>query len=733
MTTGAAQVMTSVELEVEATSGKDVGEITNEQLESVHAGACAAPGGLGADLERRKRGIELLSELLRRRAREKLSCVREDQRIWRDDLKKRSRQRQRLAKKERMAQQQLKLGNPPGGHGVELGTKNRPCNRKVGWSVQEEIPEETGKEWRKYEQDKCRKVLLTFGAGEWNRIQGCLLEEHKQLVHGVNDIRNLTYTFLVALRENQEKQQEAKAPKKEGGGGGRQPVQSKEDAFLARKIAEFESEGAKRILDLTNEWPKIDKLGLSWLRKLRLLDLIRDAALMGRDEERRQEFDDAMATISESSPPVDWWSIAADKALLLGVYKHGYGSFDKIREDPEYASAFTPDERNIEENLRKKEQFRHKPGCNCVSCAHTRNKKRKAEAEGGNAGGPPGEGEEGNGAENGGGAEDDARVGWPSVDTLTKRLKRMVEVFARQLRKMENKSAQKTHNDRRSSEWTKKDRFTLAQCGMRWGLVHDEGPAQPDWAAMRDLSGLTKKSEEQIEACFLGLVEEAEHILQNAKRKGGGGEGEGEGDGEDGGGKREDAILTPITAARLFDRIELMDLLKQMAADAAWDWQINRSLQGLPSWWDQLEHDRMLVNGVLKHGAGKWEDIWLELKEEGAPVAEEGESHGENFQEDKVPTILQKRLKQVTGTYQRRKAEMDKRVLVGELTTREVVKEEEGRRRQQVSGLGRGGVKRKGGSGGARRPKRRKGPAGGDGLVEAAADALRVLEGEDGP
>ena len=94
---------------------------------------------------------------------------------------------------------------------------------------------------------------------------------------------------------------------------------------------------------------------------------------------------------------------------------------------------------------------------------------------------------------------------------------------------------------------------------------------------------------------------------------------------------------------------------------------------------------------------------------------------------------MQKRLKQVTGTYQRRKAEMDKRVLVGELTTREVVKEEEGRRRQQVSGLGRGGVKRKGGSGGARRPKRRKGPAGGDGLVEAAADALRVLEGEDGP
>ena len=120
MTTGAAQVMTSVELEVEATSGKDVGEITNETLESVHAGACAAPSGLGADLERRKRGIELLSELLRRRAREKLSCVREDQRIWRDDLKKRSRQRQRLAKKERMAQQQLKLGNPPG-YGVELG------------------------------------------------------------------------------------------------------------------------------------------------------------------------------------------------------------------------------------------------------------------------------------------------------------------------------------------------------------------------------------------------------------------------------------------------------------------------------------------------------------------------------------------------------------------------------------------------------------------------------------
>ena len=150
---------------------------------------------------------------------------------------------------------------------------------------------------------------------------------------------------------------------------------------------------------------------------------------------------------------------------------------------------------------------------------------------------------------------------------------------------------------------------------------------------------------------------------------------------------KEDFILTPITAARLFDRIELMERMRAIDKDENWDWVSNRNLQSLPGWWEQETHDRLLVEGVLKHGAGKWEEIWADLREEEEPIREEGDKDGnEKFQEDKIPTIFPKRLKQIIKSYNNFKASSDERVLVGTLTTRDVIKEDEINRRDRARG-----------------------------------------------
>ena len=508
----------------------DLSEVATEKLEAVYDGALKAERGLGSDLAKRKRGVEIMAELLMRQSKAKLLCYHANQRKWREDLRRRSRQKSKRAKLASLA---------------EAGIVKKSKSKKDGWSTVEEIPELTSKEWKKYEQDKARKTLLTYGLDEWGKIQQQLLDEQKLLVHGISDFRNLGYTFLMALRDQLYPSEDKGEKKGENGAGtgkdgddqagvSGSPLtakfppakgakatyhQAKEEVFLSKKLLQLEGEGATSIVSLTHEWPKIDKLGVSWVRKLRLLDLIREANLLYRDESRRHQFENALVTISESSPPIYWWSKAADQALVFGVYKHGYGNFDKVRHDPEYKEAFTPDPEVIAENMKKKEIFRHKEGCNCVSCVHTRRKRERQEKEGNEAGAAIQGGEEGkaNGAPGSGGPPDAAEE-WPSVDTLTKRLKRMVEIFAKNQKAHEKIEFQKQQDAQKSQEWTKKDRFILAQSIMRWG-THLTEDREIDWESMTNLSSLTKKNEESIMECFHGLVKEAKSILEDSKKQ----------------------------------------------------------------------------------------------------------------------------------------------------------------------------------------------------------------------
>ena len=122
-----------------------------------------------------------------------------------------------------------------------------------------------------------------------------------------------------------------------------------------------------------------------------------------------------------------------------------------------------------------------------------------------------------------------------------------------------------------------------------------------------------------------------------------------------------DTVLTPITAQRLLDRIQLMTLLRSMVKDENYSWSISRQLQGLPIWWKSHKsdldptHDRCLVDLILKHGAGKWEDIQKELEEERMADEVIEEEDEDEDQDIAIPstTVLQKRLKQIISSYKK--------------------------------------------------------------------------------
>ena len=54
-----------------------------------------------------------------------------------------------------------------------------------------------------------------------------------------------------------------------------------------------------------------------------------------------------------------------------------------------------------------------------------------------------------------------------------------------------------------------------------------------------------------------------------------------------------------------------MLILREILSSPDWQWDVPAPMQsqGLPSWWNPRFHDAMLVQGVIKHGMGKWKLI----------------------------------------------------------------------------------------------------------------------------
>ena len=77
------------------------------------------------------------------------------------------------------------------------------------------------------------------------------------------------------------------------------------------------------------DWP-IAKSAAMWARRIVQLDILR-RAVRARGEERLLE---GLAG-QTGKPLAPWWTFEDDLDLLRGTYRHGYGNFEAMRNDPE--------------------------------------------------------------------------------------------------------------------------------------------------------------------------------------------------------------------------------------------------------------------------------------------------------------------------------------------------------------------------------------------------------------
>ena len=65
-----------------------------------------------------------------------------------------------------------------------------------------------------------------------------------------------------------------------------------------------------------------------WVKRLRLLELLKDGIALCTGADTKDWARGVVEAIPDLVEPVFWWGFTQDVALMQGVHKHGYGSYD---------------------------------------------------------------------------------------------------------------------------------------------------------------------------------------------------------------------------------------------------------------------------------------------------------------------------------------------------------------------------------------------------------------------
>lgn len=94
------------------------------------------------------------------------------------------------------------------------------------------------------------------------------------------------------------------------------------------------------VTERVGEFDKVEKNASVWLKRLKLLDSLADVVRVCANKETREAAYRAIDLLRDASVPHEGWGREADLALLAGVYKHGFGNYESLRKDEQFAETF---------------------------------------------------------------------------------------------------------------------------------------------------------------------------------------------------------------------------------------------------------------------------------------------------------------------------------------------------------------------------------------------------------
>uniref|UniRef100_A0A8C5C9X9 Chromodomain helicase DNA binding protein 8 n=1 Tax=Gadus morhua TaxID=8049 RepID=A0A8C5C9X9_GADMO len=334
-----------------------------------------------------------------------------------------------------------------------------------------------------------------------------------------------------------------------------------------------------------------------------------------------RDMDIWMPDMEQQEVPAGWWDTAADRSLLVGVFKHGYEMYTTMRADPCFCfleRAGRPDDKAIDaeqhtgdaemgedvDDDKYSEDPEFKP-----AARHTKDMYEEA---------PPPVPQS---SSNQSGACE-----WPTSSTLTARLRRLITAYQRSYRQEQLKMEAEAKGDRRrrrceqasklkeiarqerQQRWTRREEcdfyrvvstFGVEKIQKEPGLPEDQDPHY-EWTRFRSFARLDKKTDESLGRYFRAFVAMCRRVchLRPARSE------------EPSELSQSLAPITEERASRTLYRISLLRRLRErVLPHSSLEERLLLAPAGseLPAWWMSPEHDRQLMLGASLHGVSRTE------------------------------------------------------------------------------------------------------------------------------
>ncbi|KAI8589488.1 SNF2 family N-terminal domain-containing protein [Geranomyces variabilis] len=485
-------------------------------------------------------------------------------------------------------------------------------------------PGEVVKPWAQAEKTRLERAMMVHGFSGWDEMAKTVLNRRQaadiracaraMVIHGLQTVPNLEAEIL----------SDVKAAIDEPGPP---PYKIPELPYhnpTRRQHAEYRS----FLLDAPPEYYEhLEKRAKNMLARISMMYTIRERIKPTKETE--------MPKVA-GAPPVGWWGPTQDLHLLIGIAKHGYQQYDKIRMDPELCFF--------------SQTFADLPGAgagaggaaargagddNASDALDNDGAELKAEkgdeSDGDFADEPKEFIAETPASEPASGAATPALdvaetastssgLHFPSPSDLGFRLRRIMSAFQKLLNAEARESAKKQLAVERSRakqekeqqrirlkelDFSRKEKQDFHKTLMSYGV--ETVPGQPgvrDWRQFKDLSNL-RKSVETLEDHYLKLMASCEEVIRVTEEAEAGLIDPPPQDDKE---KDPDAI-TYDRAKKLIKRLEQMrvlreDVLPQPQLDDKLAALRRHGRSGLPSWWTS-EYDRHFLNGIAKWGLNR--------------------------------------------------------------------------------------------------------------------------------
>ncbi|KAJ7548327.1 hypothetical protein O6H91_07G007200 [Diphasiastrum complanatum] len=488
--------------------------------------------------------------------------------------------------------------------------------------------------WHANEREALRRGLLSFGLGRSEKVRSVMRSLLKRMRHGLGDIADCCWEFVRVCKLYADQKEQTFA----------------DECLIKAKSLDIET--GCDLSERVGQWERVEKSASSWLRRLHLLQRLGEAVRISANKQTRDAAYRAIDSLKDATVPFPWWGREADLALLSGVYKHGFGNYETLHNDPQFTGAFKPTE--VEDNCLGNIKCFPKLEMDMTEKYGQHMNELELEKRSSTVHVKDGIGSESGWETQSVGVSNSGAVGmviraetlddayWPDSNTLTRRLKRLVNHICsagEQFLEYDIIKVEQKHT------WSKRQKLELVKLLLTWGLPLTPGKAgKIDWQFLKDRTNsasIKNRKDNILEACYFDLIKEIRYLLdesqvlkddtnndmaqseKNQVRKTNrsstyplkseamnlkGREA-----------KKFDlprsaySVLTSKSALKLKERLELFDTFRQAANSfqEGWD-QLGLKLYhgyGLPSWWQAGFHDEELVKGVFQHGFGNWDQI----------------------------------------------------------------------------------------------------------------------------